>query len=192
MDENLVVKRKTRKPLLYISMASMVMLFAAFTSAYIVSKNGAGLTWDIIVLPTPFLISTVCIVLSSITMYLASQAIKVGDSVKMKNYLAATLALGLGFAIYQFIGFNELNDMNKYFAGTKSTPSSSYVFAIIGMHLAHMAAGLISLIVTFLKAQSGKYSAENHLGLELTAVFWHFLDALWIYLYIFLSFSNDL
>ncbi len=192
MDENLIVKRKTRKPLLFISMASMVMLFAAFTSAYIVSKNGAGLTWDVIVLPTPFLISTILIVLSSITMYLASKAIKVGDSSKMKTYLGATLALGLGFAIYQFIGFDELNEMNKYFAGTKSTPASSYIFAIIGMHFAHMVAGLISLMVTFFKARSGKYSAENHLGLELTAVFWHFLDVLWIYLYIFLSFSNDL
>ncbi len=192
MDDNLTVKRKTRKPLLFISMGSMVMMFAAFTSAYIVSKNGAGLNWDVIALPSPFLISTVLIVLSSITMHMASKAIKVNDTAKMKNYLAATLVLGIGFAIYQFIGFNELNDMDKYFAGKESTSASSYIFAIVGLHLAHMAAGLISLLVTFLKAQTNTYSAENHLGLELTAIFWHFLDALWVYLYIFLSFSNEL
>ncbi len=192
MDDNLMVKRKTRKPLLYISMASMVMLFAAFTSAYIVSKNGSGLAWDVIILPTPFFISTIFIVLSSVTMFMASKAIKVGDTSKMKTFLAATLVLGIGFAVYQFIGFNELNDMNKYFAGSQSTPASSYIFAILGMHMAHMAGGLISLLVSFFNAQSGKYSVENHLGLELTAIFWHFLDALWIYLYIFLSFSNEL
>lgn len=192
MDENQIVKRKTRKPLLYISMASMVMLFAAFTSAYIVSKNGSGFSWDVIELPQPFLISTVLIVISSITMYMASKSIRQGAFDKVKSLVGLTLLLGIGFAVYQFIGFGELSEMGKYAAGPESTPASSYIYAIVVLHLVHMFAGLISLLIVFFKSLAGKYTVENHLGLELAAIFWHFLDILWIYLYLFLSFANEI
>ena len=181
-------KRKTRKPLLFISMISIVMLFIGFTSGYIVRKaEGNWLEFD---LPDAFFISTAVILLSSLTIQKSLQALKKNQLKTVKKYIAITLALGLSFAFLQFEGWSQMIDMGIFLTGEKSNPAGSFVYVITLVHLVHLIAGLISLAIMYVKAKKKMYKAGNTLGLELGVIFWHFLDGLWIYLFLFFLFTR--
>jgi cytochrome c oxidase subunit 3 len=102
--------------------------------------------------------------------------------------LALTLLLGLGFVIYQFNGFQQLIDAGLYTTGPQSNVASSFLYVITGAHLLHIFAGILVLGRVLYRNMTGKYSASSHLGFSLSAIFWHFVDALWIYLFIFFYF----
>lgn len=174
----------TGKILLWISMASMVMLFAGLTSGYIVRK--AEGRWTEFTLPLPFTVSTVIMLISSVTMHLALRAVKRNDIPALKQWLVVTLALGLGFVFSQFLGWNMLTHKGIYFVD-KANPSGSFFYSISGLHLAHLIGGIIALLITNGKALLGRYSANKYLGVELCSIYWHFLDGLWIYLFVFLT-----
>jgi cytochrome c oxidase subunit 3 len=99
-----------------------------------------------------------------------------------------TLLLGVAFIICQFKAWSVLVDQKIFFAGKYSNASGSFLYALTGLHLAHLFFGVIALIVVFIKASFEKYNSENFLGIKLCAIFWHFLDLLWIYLFLFLLF----
>jgi cytochrome c oxidase subunit III len=179
-------KRKSAKPMLWVSMISMTMLFAGLTSAYVVSKNRAD--WVSFDLPNAFYISTILIVVSSITFMLAKSFIKKNNRQLTTLFLVSTLVLGIGFIFFQLEGFNELLNANLFFTGEQSTVKSSFIYGITGAHLTHVLAGIIVLLVVFYNHITNKYSSINFLGLELGAIFWHFLDILWIYLFLFFYF----
>lgn len=180
------IKARTAKPMLWVGIVGIVMLFAGMTSAYIVRQaEGNWLYFD---LPQTFYISTVAIVLSSVTMWLAQQAIKKNDLKGTTNMLLATLILGLVFTVLQFKAWGELVDMGVFFAGRDSNAAGSFLYVISGLHLAHLAGGLLALIFTAFKAHRKKYSADDHVGIGVAATYWHFLDILWIYLLLFLVF----
>jgi cytochrome c oxidase subunit III len=179
-------KRKSAKPMLWVSMISMTMLFAGLTSAYVVSKKRAD--WVSFDLPNAFYISTILIVVSSITFMLAKSFIKKNNRQLTTLFLVSTLVLGIGFIFFQLEGFNELLNANLFFTGEQSTVKSSFIYGITGAHLAHVLAGIIVLLVVFYNHITKKYSSINFLGLELGAIFWHFLDILWIYLFLFFYF----
>ena len=101
-----------------------------------------------------------------------------------------TLGLGLGFVIGQYQGFQSLQDMGLYFTGPKSAVSSSMLMVIVFAHVLHVAAGVVSLLVVIYNHFRGKYTAEEMLGLELGAIFWHFVDLLWIGLFCFFYFNT--
>jgi cytochrome c oxidase subunit 3 len=185
LEEKKEIKRKTAKPLLWISMVSMVMIFAGLTSGYVVRRaDGEWMTFE---LPSIFYISTLLIILSSITMlWTAMEAKKKDNNVTLG--LAISLALGLAFGVSQFYAWNELTDLGIFFTGDGVSASGSFIYAITGMHLAHVVGGIIALTVSLINSIRGEYSPENKLGLELTAIFWHFLDLLWVYLFLFLLF----
>lgn len=185
LEEKKEIKRKTAKPLLWISMVSMVMIFAGLTSGYVVRRaDGEWMTFE---LPSIFYISTLLIILSSITMlWTAMEAKKKDNNVTLG--LAISLALGLAFGVSQFYAWNELTNLGIFFTGDGVSASGSFIYAITGMHLAHVVGGIIALIVSLINSIRGEYSPENKLGLELTAIFWHFLDLLWVYLFLFLLF----
>lgn len=174
--------KRARTTMMYIGIISIVMLFAGLTSAYVLRMGQRG--WDSVELPTAFIISTILIVLSSGTMYWAQLSVRQNKNRNVVLALLYTLVLGLGFAYSQFDGYSQLVAEGHFLVG--NNPASSFLYFISGAHLAHMAGGIISLIVTAIRAGSGKYSAENHLGLKLTAMYWHFLDILWVYLFAFL------
>jgi cytochrome c oxidase subunit 3 len=179
-------KEKTFKQMLWISMMSMTMMFAGLTSAYVVSKGRED--WVSFVLPSAFFVSTILIVLSSLSFYAAKRTLLAGDQTKTTILLVITLILGLSFVFYQFNGFNQLIEAGLYTTGKQSNVASSFLYVITGAHLLHIFAGIISLIVVLFKNIMGKYSIESHLGFSLGAIFWHFVDALWIYLFVFFYF----
>ncbi|SNR55899.1 cytochrome c oxidase subunit 3 [Lutibacter agarilyticus] len=176
-------KRKSAKPMLWVSMISMTMMFAGLTSAYVVSRKRAD--WVSFDLPSAFYTSTILIVLSSITFMLAKRFIKNNNRQLTTVFLTITLVLGVGFIYFQFEGFNEMFNAGYVFAGAESTVKSSFIYGITLAHLVHIFAGIIVLLVVLYNQLTNKYSASDSLGLELGAIFWHFVDILWIYLFFF-------
>ncbi len=179
-------KRKSAKPMLWVSMISMTMMFAGLTSAYVVSRKRAD--WVSFDLPNAFYTSTILIILSSLTFILAKYYIKKDNRKLTTIALLSTLILGIGFVYYQFHGFNQLFDAGFVFAGAQSTVKSSFIIGISLAHIAHIAAGIIVLLVVIINHFNSKYSSKDSLGLELGAIFWHFVDILWIYLFLFFYF----
>jgi len=177
-------QRKASKPLLWVGIVSIVMLFAGLTSAYVVRADNGN--WLIFNLPDIFFISTAIIITSSITLYLALRMAKKNNQTGMILGLLATFTLGIAFTFTQFEGWKELTAKGIVVAGKYSNASGSFLYVLTGLHLAHLAGGLISLLVTLVKGLRRKYNAENTLGLELCSIYWHFLDILWVYLFLFL------
>jgi cytochrome c oxidase subunit 3 len=182
-QEYKAAKQKSAKPMLWVSMISMTMMFAGLTSAYVVSRKRSD--WVSFDLPSAFYISTILIIVSSITFLLAKYFVKKENKKLTTSFLVATLALGVGFVFFQFEGFNQLFNEGFVFAGEKSTVKSSFIYGITLAHIAHIVAGLIVLLVVIYNQLTNKYSSSNYLGLELGAIFWHFVDILWIYLFFF-------
>lgn len=178
-------KIPTLKLVLWIGLASIVMLFAGLTSAYLVREAEGN--WIQFVLPKAFYVSTALIILSSITIQMAISAIKKNKLQAVKTYLIITLALGIGFVFAQFFGWSSLVDQKVYFVGN---PSGSFVYALTGLHLAHLIGGILALTIASGKSILEKYSANNYLGISLCSIYWHFLDGLWIYLFVFLALNH--
>jgi cytochrome c oxidase subunit 3 len=181
-------RRKGAKPMMWIAMVSMTMMFAGLTSAYVISSNRED--WVSFDLPVAFQISTLFIILSSITYFLAKKMIQRGNRNATTILLLLTLVLALGFVFEQYQGFLSLQSMGLYFTGPKSAVSSSMLLVIVFAHVLHVVAGLISLLVVFYNNLKGKYSTEDTLGLEVGEIFWHFLDLLWIGLFCFFYFNT--
>jgi cytochrome c oxidase subunit 3 len=181
-------RRKAAKPMMWIAMVSMTMMFAGLTSAYVISSNRED--WISFDLPLAFQWSTFCIALSSITFFVAKRTAKSGNKRMTTIMLLVTLALGLGFVYGQFEGFHGLQDMGLYFTGPESAVSSSMLMVIVFAHIVHVAAGVISLLVVLYKQTRGVYTVDDTLGLELGEIFWHFLDLLWIGLFCFFYFNT--
>jgi len=181
-----VNNQKHLKILLWLGIAGMVMLFSALISAYVVMEGRTS--WMHYDLPAIFSISTAVILLSSISMNKALSATKANESQKASAALLITLFLGLLFAVLQFVGWNDLYANNIVFAGQNSNPAGSFIYVFTGLHIAHLLGGIIALLVTLYKNSKRVYSSENRLGVELCASYWHFLDGLWLYLFLFLVF----
>jgi len=178
---------RAKKMMLWFGLASLLMAFAGWTSAYIVSS--AREDWSAALeLPTMFYFSTGVIIVSSLTYIMAKKAIESDNAKTCTNWLLVTMALGVLFIILQFNGFSQLIAQGHFFTGPTSTIKSSYIFLIAAVHIVHVVAGIISLSVVLYNHFKGKYSSKEYLGLSLGATFWHFLDLLWIYLVLFMTF----
>ena len=173
-----------KKMMLWFGIVSLIMTFAGWTSAYIVSSSRADWMQDF-QLPPAFWFSTLMLLLSSFTYWLASRAIRASNHSKGNLLLSLTLVLGIVFIISQFRGFSQMIDYGYYFTGPTSNITLSYVFLISVVHVVHLLAGLISLMVVLIQQVRGKYGPENMLGVELGLTFWNFVDILWLYLVLF-------
>lgn len=182
-----VKNRRAKKMMLWFGIVSLIMGFAGWTSAYIVSSKREDWISDLD-LPQAFFISTAIIILSSLTYFLAKQAVAGNNQKKGTLLLVVTLVLGISFIVLQFIGFSQMLANGYYFTGPTSNIKMSYVFLIAAVHIVHVVAGLISLLTVLVQQLRGKYLPGNMLGLELGATFWHFLDFLWVYLILFMYF----
>ena len=178
---------RAKKMILWFGIVSLVMGFAGWTSAYIVSSARDDWASDL-QLPQSFFISTVIIIVSSLTYILAKKAVKEDKQAVGTNWLWGTLALGILFIFFQFRGFSEMVAQGYYFTGPTSSIKLSYVFLIAAVHIVHVVAGIISLLVVLYNQIKEKYSAQEYLGISLGATFWHFLDFLWLYLLGFMYF----
>lgn len=175
---------RSKKHMMWFAIASLIMMFAGLTSAYIVSSSRRD--WVDFELPQEFYYSTGVIILSSITLFLAKRSIAASNIKGATLMTVITFILGTIFVVMQFQGFNTLTNLDIYFTGKGSSVSASFVYLIVLAHLAHIAAGLIALLVMTVNMLRGKYNANDYLGFELGAIFWHFVDFLWIFLLCFL------
>ena len=179
---------RTAKPLLWISMISMAMIFAGLTSAVVVRKaEGNWLDFDF---PIWFFISVLIIIASSFTMNWANKNIKEDKIDIVNKALKYTLILGLSFALTQYLTWESLYKDGVYFTGPGSNASGSFLYVLSLLHLLHLFGGIIALLITIFKTKKGVYSSKNYLGIELCTIFWHFLDFLWLYLFLFLLYIH--
>ena len=177
---------KASKPLLWVGIISIVMLFAGLTSAYVVRADNGN--WLLFNLPSAFYLSTAVIITSSITLFFALQMAKKNNKKVIVFGLLATFFLGLLFSYLQYSGWGELYSKQIVFGGKSSNAAGSFLYLITFLHLLHLFAGLIVVLITLKNSIIGKYDAQNTLGLELCSIYWHFLDILWVYLFLFLYF----
>lgn len=182
--ENIKLKRQSLKNMLWLAIIAIIMMFSGLTSAYIIRAKGGN--WLRFELPDTFYLSSIIILISSITIYLAQKSIQKNNHSKTSLYLLITLILGIAFSISQFSGWKELYQNGIVYAGKYSNPAGSFLYLLTALHLLHLAGGMIGLIITTIKTLLKKYSAENYLGIELISIYWHFMDALWIFLFVFL------
>ena len=103
-------------------------------------------------------------------------------------WLIATFILGLAFVYNQFLGFDQIIAAGYNFTGPTGNITMTFIFIIAFAHILHVVVGLICLLVVIYNHFKQKYNAQNMLGFELAATFWHFVDILWIYLFLFLFF----
>ncbi len=178
---------RSKKTMMWFAMISMAMVFAGLTSAYVVSKSRKDWLTDL-VFPQPFFYSLLAIIASSITFYLAKKAIDKDNRSLATVLLLSTLILAVGFIFLQFQGFEDMIRQGYYFTGPTSKILPTFIFIIVATHILHVVGGIIVLLVVIYNHFKQKYTKGQTLGLELGAMYWHFVDFLWVYLFLFLYF----
>lgn len=179
-----IAQRKAKKFSLWLGIIGMFMMFAALSSGFIVYTQG-GIDKGIkTILPDAFIYSTALILISSLTMHLAYRAARQMEFRKQIRFLAATIILGIGFFFFQIEAWSTLTSRGIYFINTNASQSFIYIFT--GLHLAHILAGLLVLLRALVGKLKNIPQINNTFRMELAAIFWHFLDVLWIYIYVFL------
>jgi len=235
-EERQEINQKTYKPLMWLGIMSIVMLFAGLISGHVVSKNDS--LWVKITLPDEFLVSTYIIILSSISFFAATLSMKKGKPSYAKLFIALTLFLGIFFIKSQLEGYTKLNAKGNYFTAGKidlvikngkygedyvlfkngiqlnykdgyfydpmdkgyikplndsldferSNKAASWLIALSWLHIVHLIGGIFSLIFVFIKTLRNRYNENDYLGMQTSSIYWHFLDILWLYLFIYLTF----
>lgn len=178
-----------KKFIMWLFIITSFMLFAAFTSGFIVYSQGSVSKGIKIILPHAFIFSTIVILFSSVTMYLAYRSAKQLQYARQRQFLWATLGLGIAFFCLQFYAWSILVKMGVYLVNPNASQSFIYIFT--GVHLVHILAGLILIIGTLIGSYKNILPAKNLYRLDMTSIFWHFVDILWIYLYVFLLLNQQ-
>jgi cytochrome c oxidase subunit 3 len=173
---------------MWIFVFTSFMFFAALTSGFIVYSGGRGRGLHII-LPHAFIYSTACILLSSITLFMASKAARRLQFAKQRLYLGLTIGLGILFFVIQVYAWSILINMGVYFVNNNASQSFIYIFT--GMHLVHIIAGLLLLANTLRGSYKNIPEVKNLFRMEMSSIFWHFVDIIWIYLYVFLLLNQN-
>lgn len=179
---------------LWLALGSIAMMFAGLTSAYIVRMAQGN--WRMFQMPAMFYVSTGVILLSSVTMAVGLRAFKARKMPRYRILITTTLLLGVLFGVLQAISFYQLYHTPQPLLLENGTtimqtvrvagnPSESFLFIISGLHLAHILGGIVALLLVFLKAYRKRVKVYNATGLEIVATYWHFVDVLWIYLFLF-------
>ncbi|WP_130733522.1 cytochrome c oxidase subunit 3 [Flavobacterium sp. J27] len=187
LEEHNSRKSKTYKMLLIFGMISIFMIFAGLSSAYVVSKSRPDWLSDF-QLPIAFLWSTVVMITSSATFIMALQSIKKSNRLNTTLFLWLTLLLGVLFVFFQFKGFAQVIEKGYFFTGSESNITTTFLYIVVLVHLAHLFGGFVSLIIVIYNHYKQKYNALQTLGIELSAMYWHFMDFIWVYLFLFFYF----
>ena len=169
-----------KKFAMWLFMASVMMLFASLTSAYIVREAEGN--WLYFELPELFYYTTFIIVISSVTMQWAYFAAKKDAIYQVKLLVSITSVLGLAFLLGQFLAWGELVRNSVYFVGN---PSGSFLYVLTGLHGLHIVSAVIFLLIVLNSAIRLKIHSKNMAQMEMCTTYWHFLGGLWVYLFIF-------
>lgn len=173
---------------MWIFIFTSFMFFAALTSGFIVYAGGKGYALQF-KLPTIFMYSTAVIAVSSITLFLAAKAVKQSRFEAQRLFLWITIGLGIGFGVLQVYGWAAMVKMQVYFTNPNASRSFVYVFTL--MHLIHVLAGVLLLLNTLVKSYRGEPQVKNLYNMQMSSIFWHFVDIIWIYLYVFLLLNQN-
>ncbi len=165
---------------MWVAISSILMMFAGLTSAFIVKSNQAG--WKEVVMPKIFWISTAVIVLSSLTVQMALRSFRQREMNQYRMLMGLTLLLGIAFVCLQWVGFGQLWAQKITFKGSGA---GQFLYVIFGLHALHVTGGIITLTVMFIKAFTGRIKLYSTVPVEIAATYWHFVDLLWIYLFVF-------
>ena len=180
---------------LWVAMGSISMMFAGLTSAYMVREAQGN--WRYYKLPPVFWYSTIVILLSSVTFVMALQAFKKRKMARYKTLMITTILAGILFGVMQYDGFYQLyhqlqhvNINGRILSETATVrvngnPSESFLFIIAGLHLAHLLGGIVAMVIVYFRSIRTRVKVYNTTGLEIAGGYWHFVDALWLYLFIF-------
>jgi cytochrome c oxidase subunit 3 len=188
VKENVNEQRKKIHPhkfTLWVAVGSIIMMFAGLTSAYIVKRDQPG--WTTFSIPGVFWYSTAVILVSSLTVQMALRSFKERAMLRYRNLITATAVLGILFMLLQWTGFRQIWRSGVTFKGSGG---GQFLYVIAGLHVAHVLAGVIALIVMFLRAFGSKTRSYNSVPVELMSTYWHFVDLLWIYLFVFFNGIN--
>jgi cytochrome c oxidase subunit 3 len=178
-----------KKFVMWLFVFASFMIFAALTSGFIVYAGGNGHALNV-QLPNVFIYSTIVIAISSITLILASRAAKHAEPAKQRLFLWVTMALGAIFFVLQLYGWYILTyKMGIFFVNPNA--SRSFIYVLTGMHLVHIIAGLCVLLAAVFGSNGGKPQSINLFRMDLASIFWHFVDIIWIYLYVFLLLNQN-
>jgi cytochrome c oxidase subunit 3 len=170
---------------LWVAIGSILMMFAGLTSAYIVKRSQAS--WLMLEIPVIFWYSTAAILASSLTVQLSLKFLKAREMMAYKRWLLITAVLGVLFLVLQIVGFKQFGANDIRLIGAGSNASYSFLLAISGLHGLHVLGGVIALLVIAIMALRTTTRNYNTIPLEVAATYWHFVDALWIYLFIFFN-----
>lgn len=176
-------KFPSQKILLWLVLVSIVMMFAGLTSAYIVRESAGN--WVHFNLPRLFSLSTSVILLSSLTMNWAVLSAGNKEFATTRKALLLTLVLGLAFVVIQFFGWKSLTEQGVFLVGN---PSGSFLYVITGLHAFHVLGGMIALGVASTRSFSNMYDERFQRTIKLCSTYWHFVDGLWVYLFVFFLF----
>jgi cytochrome c oxidase subunit 3 len=194
-QENILTKR--REPLnflLWLGIAGSILIFTVLLGIYIVRKVGPN--WQETSLPSIFWLSTVVIMLSSLSLHEAKNAFKSDKFQLYRSLLITTLFLGVAFTAMQAFGWYQMLEQGS---GMENNPSAGFVYVLTGLHIVHIIGGLVFMAVLLFKSYKNKsyvdsfiYSVNppNQLRLKLMTTYWHFVDALWLYLFLFLLYHQ--
>ncbi|MCS6895034.1 MAG: cytochrome c oxidase subunit 3 [Bacteroidia bacterium] len=182
------IRLHPKELMLWLYLATTAMLFAGFSSAYLVQRFSEY--WKSFPVPFIFWINTVVLLLSSVSLYWAQQGFRNQNPWQLQIGLMATLSLGVIFLAGQVAGWQVLVRQGLFLAGNHKAISYFYVFT--GLHAAHLVAGLIVMGYWTYKALRYQVSSQSWLGLRLASIFWHGLDVLWVYLIVFLQLNQIL
>jgi cytochrome c oxidase subunit III len=173
---------------LWLIIISIIMMFAAFTSAYIVRKEEGN--WLEYALPDNLVLNTIFIVLSSVTMQWAFNTARKDNLRQLKLALLLTMILGISFLVGQWDAWVDLVGRKIFFGGADANPSGSFLYVLMGVHGFHLVTGLIFILIVLISSLKFKVHSRNLLRIELCSVYWHFLTGLWLYLYLFLTLNH--
>lgn len=170
-----------QKYLMWIAIASIVMMFAGLSSAFIVKRSQAN--WVSYTIPLAFYYSTATIIISSIAVVMARKAFIARQMNNYTAWLAVTILLGTGFVLLQYFGFVHL--WNQGVTISRNV-SFSFLYVIVGLHAVHVTGGLIALVVMFVQSLNRSKRIYSPVGISIMGTYWHFVDMLWLYLLLFL------
>jgi len=174
---------KPKKFIVWLFVVSSTIMFGGFTSYYLVFAASKGKGHGL-VLPDAFIYSTLLIIASSVTLTLASRALRKLNFGLQRKMLWLTIVLAFGFGFMQFVAWGSMVKTGATLVGNNAAISFIYVVPL--MHLFHIIAGLGFITSSLVGSYKNITLAKNKFRMEITSIFWHFIDILWIYLYVFL------
>jgi cytochrome c oxidase subunit 3 len=174
-----------KKFALWLFIVTVVMIFAAWTSAFIVRQaEGNWLDYD---LPQVFWLTSGIVILSSISLHWAYISAKKDNFIQLRLGMSLAMILGVCFLVGQWFSWIALVESEVFFVGN---PAGSFLYVITGVHALHLISGLLFLIIVLISTFRFKVHSKAMDTMEMATTYWHFLGGLWIYLFMFLLLNH--